>query len=109
VVALVAAIPVIPLIIAAFATAAGTFATTGRLMRWLPEASPRQALLATITVASLAFVADTVVIVLFGWSVLSVLPLGVAAIGASLTRAAFSMRTVHRAAVLRGRVADAQH
>ena len=54
VVALFAAIPVFPLIIAAIATAAGTFATTGRLMRWLPEASPRQALLATITVAASA-------------------------------------------------------
>jgi hypothetical protein len=35
-IALVAAIPVIPLIIAAIATAGGTLATTGRLTRWLP-------------------------------------------------------------------------
>jgi hypothetical protein len=39
-IALLAAIPEIPLIIIAIATAAGTFATTGRLMRWLPEATP---------------------------------------------------------------------
>jgi hypothetical protein len=33
-VALIAAIPVVPLIAVAIATAAGTFATTGRLIRW---------------------------------------------------------------------------
>ena len=40
-IALLAAIPVLPLIALAIATAAGTFATTGRLMRWLPETGPR--------------------------------------------------------------------
>ena len=40
---ILAAIPVIPLIIVAIATAVGTLATTGRLMRWLPETGPRRA------------------------------------------------------------------
>ena len=39
IVAAVMAIPALPLIALAIATAAGTYATTGRLMRWLPEAS----------------------------------------------------------------------
>ena len=106
VVALFAAIPVFPLIIAAIATAAGTFATTGRLIRWLPEASPRRALFATITLASLALAADVVLIVLYGWSVISTLPLGVAAITPSLVRIACGTRTIHRAAVLQRRIAD---
>src|SRR3954464_5628431 len=37
VLATVIAIPALPLIALAIATAAGTFATTGRLIRWLPE------------------------------------------------------------------------
>lgn len=61
-VAVLGAIPVVPLIVAAIATAAGTFATTGRLMRWLPEASTRQALAATIAVAALAVTGDVAVI-----------------------------------------------
>src|SRR4051794_2239291 len=35
--ALLAVIPVLPLIAVVIATAGGTLATTGRLMRWLPE------------------------------------------------------------------------
>ena len=61
-VALLAAIPVIPLIIIAIATAAGAFATTGRLMRWLPEASPGHALAATTTIAAFALAGDVTVI-----------------------------------------------
>jgi hypothetical protein len=47
VVALLTALPVLPLIAVGIATAAGTFATTGRLIRWLPEASPHRALTAS--------------------------------------------------------------
>ncbi|MFU8875447.1 permease prefix domain 1-containing protein [Micromonospora sp. SL4-19] len=61
-IALLAAIPAIPLIVIAIATAAGTLATTGRLMRWLPEASPRHAFAATITLAALALAGDVTVI-----------------------------------------------
>jgi hypothetical protein len=39
IIAFLSAIPAIPLIAIAIATAAGTLATTGRLIRWLPEAS----------------------------------------------------------------------
>ncbi|MBC9001726.1 permease prefix domain 1-containing protein [Micromonospora aurantiaca (nom. illeg.)] len=90
-VALLAAIPVIPLIIIAIATAAGTFATTGRLMRWLPEASPQQAVAAAITIAALALVGDVAVIAIYLWSDFRAYPLGLFAIAASLTRIAASL------------------
>ena len=61
-IALVAAIPVIPLIIAAIATAGGTLATTGRLMRWLPETGPRRALAATTAIAMLCMIIDLTMI-----------------------------------------------
>jgi hypothetical protein len=61
-VALIAAIPVIPLVAVALVTAAGTFATTGRLMRWLPEAGAQRALAAAATVAVLVIGGDTAVI-----------------------------------------------
>ncbi|GAA3102288.1 hypothetical protein JOF29_003377 [Kribbella aluminosa] len=73
---LLAAIPILPLIAVATATAAGTFATTGRLIRWLPEASPGRALAATIAVAALAVVGDVTVITLYTQSATSVRPLG---------------------------------
>ena len=52
------AIPVLPLIPVAIATAAGTFATTGRLMRWLPETTATRALTAAAAVAVLCVAAD---------------------------------------------------
>ena len=61
-IAFLAAIPVIPLIIAAIATAGGTLATTGRLMRWLPETGPRRALAATIAIAMLCMIIDLTMI-----------------------------------------------
>jgi hypothetical protein len=45
-IAFVAAIPFVPLIISAIATAGCTLATTGRLRRWLPETGLRRALAA---------------------------------------------------------------
>jgi len=104
VVALISALPVVPVIAVAIATAAGTFATTGRLMRWLPEASPSRALSATTAVACLALLGDLSVVVLYGWSALPQWPLGAAAVTASLTRIVCSILTVRRATVLRGRV-----
>lgn len=56
------AIPALPLIAIAIATAAGTFATTGRLMRWLPETTPARALKATIAIATLCLAADLTVL-----------------------------------------------
>jgi hypothetical protein len=98
--ALLAAIPVLPLIGAAVATAMGTFATTGRLMRWLPEATPRRALSATVAVAALAVTADTTLIAIYAWSAAPARPDGGIAIAASLTRMACSAVAVRHA--LRG-------
>ncbi|WP_165824636.1 permease prefix domain 1-containing protein [Micromonospora globispora] len=96
-VALLAAIPVIPLIIIAIATAAGAFATTGRLMRWLPEASARHALAATTTIAALAFAGDATVIATYVRSDLPGHALALVAIAASLTRISASLVTMRRA------------
>lgn len=101
VIALLAAIPVIPLIIIAIATAAGTFATTGRLIRWLPEASPRRALTATITIAALVLAGDLTVIAAYARSDIHGQPLAVLAIAASLTRIACGLITIHRATAVR--------
>jgi hypothetical protein len=56
------AIPALPLIPVAIATAAGTFATTGRLMRWLPETTATRALTATTAIAALCVAADLTVL-----------------------------------------------
>jgi HAAS len=97
VVALLAAIPALPLIGIAVATAMGTFATTGRLMRWLPEATPQRALLATVAVAVLAFTADTALIAGYAWSALPARLVGAVAVAASLTRMTCSAVTARHA------------
>jgi hypothetical protein len=56
------AIPALPLIALAIATAAGTFATTGRLMRWLPETPASRALTAATAIAILCLAADLTVL-----------------------------------------------
>jgi hypothetical protein len=101
--ALLATIPVIPLIPIAIATAAGTFATTGRLIRWLPEASPDRALTATVAIAALAVVGDLTVITLYLQSGTPARPLAIVAIGASLTRIAGSVVTLRHATLMRRR------
>jgi hypothetical protein len=101
--ALLAAIPVIPLIPVAIATAAGTFATTGRLIRWLPEAGPHRALTATIAIATLTLAGDGTVIGLYLWST-AVQPLAILAISASLTRIACSVVTLRHATAMRHRI-----
>jgi hypothetical protein len=100
-VALLTAIPVLPLIAAAIATAAGTFATTGRLIRWLPEASPDRALTATIAIAAIALAGDLTVITLYLRSGAPMRPLAIPAIGASLIRIACSMVILRHAALMR--------
>lgn len=100
-VALLTAIPVLPLIAAAIATAAGTFATTGRLIRWLPEASPDRALTATIAIAALAVAGDLTVITLYLRSGVPLRPLAIPAIGASLIRIACSVVILRRATLMR--------
>ena len=101
--ALLAAIPVIPLITIAIATGAGTLATTGRLIRWLPEASPARAVTATIAIAALAVVGDLTVITHYLGSAAPVRPLAILAIGASLIRIAGSVVTLRHATLIRHR------
>jgi len=100
-IALVAAIPVIPLIIAAIATAGGTLATTGRLMRWLPETGPRRALAATIAIAMLCMIIDLAMITMIMVSGAPTRPLMIIAFAASLTRIVCSITTVRHAKLMR--------
>ncbi len=86
VVALVAAIPVVPLVAVALGAAAGTFATTGRLVRWLPEAGPRQALAAATAVGFLVVAADATLITLYLRSGPTLRHLAVIAVAASAVR-----------------------
>jgi hypothetical protein len=99
--AVLAAIPVIPLIAIAIATAAGTLATTGRLIRWLPEASPHRALTGAIAVAVLALIGDLTVTTLYLQSAAPVQPLAILALGGSLIRIACSLVTLRHATRLR--------
>jgi len=102
-IALVAAIPAIPLIAIAIVTAGGTFATTGRLMRWLPETGPHRALAATITIAAICIIGDLTVITMLLASGTPTRPLGLVAIAASLTRLACSITVVRHATRMRSR------
>lgn len=98
--ALLAAIPVLPVIAIAIATAAGTFATTGRLIRWLPEASPQRALTATIAIATLTLIGDLTVIDRY-LSSTPMRPLAILAISASLIRIAGSLVTLRHTTLMR--------
>lgn len=102
-IALLAAIPVLPLIALAIATAAGTFATTGRLMRWLPETSPHRALAATTAIATLCVIGDVTVITMFAVSAAPARPLALIAVAASLTRIACSLIVIRTATQMRRR------
>lgn len=99
-IALVTAIPVIPLVAAGLAAAATTFATTGRLIRWLPEASARRAASAVLAVAGLAIAGDLAIVGVYLASDSPAAPLGIVAIAASLTRVGVSLVIAHRAAAL---------
>ena len=57
-----AAIPVLPLIAAAVATAIVAIATTGSLIRWLPETAPRRAIAASMVVAVASMIGDVTVL-----------------------------------------------
>lgn len=99
--ALLTAIPVIPVVAAGLATAVGTLATTGRLMRWLPETRPDRALTAAATVAGLTLAGDLLVIGVAAHSGALARPLGVIAVATSVARIAYSTRTVARTRALR--------
>ena len=100
-VALLVAIPVIPLLPIAIATAAAALATTGRLIRWLPESSPRQALTATIAIAGAVLLADLTVLAVYAGSKIPAQPLAALAITASLLRITCSIITLRRATAIR--------
>jgi hypothetical protein len=102
--ALVAAIPVLPVIVPAVVMGAGTLATTGRLMRWLPETSPRRALAATAAVAGLCLIGDLTLLATLGLSGPPARPVAVVAVvavAASLTRIAASVVALRQANRLR--------
>lgn len=101
VIALVAAIPVIPLIVIAIAAAGATLATTGRLMRWLPETNPRRALAATTGIATLCLIGDLTMITIYWLSGMPARPLAAVAVAASLIRIAASITTMRRATGMR--------
>lgn len=107
VIALLTAIPVIPLVAIATATAAGTFATTGRLIRWVPEAGPRRALTAATTIAALALLGDLTAIAVYPPSGIPGQPLALFAIAASLTRIACGPVTMRHATAMRRAVTTA--
>lgn len=106
-VALLVAIPVLPLLVFAIATAATTLATTGRLMRWLPETSPRFALSTTVALAGLVLVADLAVIAVYARSGIPLQPLGIVALAASMIRVGCGVFTVRRATTIRQGLVDA--
>lgn len=114
VVSLLVAIPVIPLVAAAVLLAVGTVATTGRLIRWLPETGPRRALTAVAVVAGLALAADVTAIVMYARLGPPVSPPAVAAVAAvaapaaSLIRIGWSLLTVLAAARMRRAVTAAE-
>lgn len=99
--ALLAAIPVLPLIGVAIAVAATTLATSGRLMRWLPETGPARAVGAVIGLAGLVLAADTTVIALYIRSGVPAKPLAAVAIAASVTRIGCSLLTLRHATTIR--------
>ena len=102
-IALLAALPALPLIALGVATAAGTFATTGRLMRWLPETSPHRALVATTAIGTLCVIGDITVITMFAMSAAPARPLAAIAVAASLTRIACSIIVIRTATQIRRR------
>jgi len=94
--AFIAALPAVPVVALGLATAAGVVATTGRLIRWLPETAPRRALAATAGVAALAAIGDLVMIAFVARSGLPAAPLAVVAVSASLLRIGCGVHVVRR-------------
>ena len=100
-IALVAAIPAIPLIGLVIITAGATLATTGRLIRWLPETDPRRALAATIAIAMLCMIIDLTMITILMVSGTPTTPLMIIASAVSLIRIICSITTVRHASPMR--------
>jgi hypothetical protein len=104
-----AAIPVLPFIAAAVGIGIVVIATTGSLIRWLPEAAPRRALVAAIVVALTSILGDLTVLTILAVRALTgsagsfPLALVVVAVLASTLRLAGSTWAVRRC--LRSRAA----
>jgi hypothetical protein len=94
--AFLAAVPVLPVVAVGVATAAGVVATTGRMIRWLPEASPRRALEATVGVAAFAAAGDVFMIAFLVRSGAHADSLTVVAVAASLLRIGCSAAVIRR-------------
>jgi hypothetical protein len=99
-IALVVAIPVLPLVGVAIVTAMTALATTGRLIRWIPEASPHRAITAVLAVAGLVLAVDTTIIVSYVWSGGPWRLLAVIAIAASLVRIVCGVWTLRDASLM---------
>ncbi len=104
------AIPALPLIALAIATAAGTFATTGRLMRWLPETPASRALTASTAIATLCLAADLTVLGVLathlaaGWR--RSVPLIAVAATASILRIAAAIAAIRSTGAMRDGLRD---
>ncbi len=100
-----AAIPVRPLIGVAVVTAAAIAATTGRAMRWLPEAGPRVALIVVAALAGVVAGVDLTMLVRFGATVIgSGSAVGAVAVAASLARFCCTAMVLSRVGRLFGRL-----
>ncbi|MGB8385351.1 MAG: permease prefix domain 1-containing protein [Dermatophilaceae bacterium] len=96
-----AAVPALPIIAVCVATTVITLATTGSLIRWLPESGPQQALLATTGVGIGCVLADLTVLTTLavrtsGTDWQPPLALAAAASAASLVRIACACRAMRR-------------
>ena len=100
-----AAIPVLPLIAVAILTAAGTLAATGRATRWVPAASPYQALTAASGVAVACIAVDTAALGALGGSILAGRPLPWLVAGVAV---AASLIRIGASAPALGRLLDAR-
>lgn len=90
-----AAIPALPLVAVAVAAAVVILATTGSLIRWLPESTPERALLAATAIALGCMTGDLTVLATLAFRVIATLwqppvALAAVAIAASLVRIPFA-------------------
>ena len=95
--------PVLPLIALAIATAAGTFATTGRLMRWLPKPAHSAPWSPPPPIGTPCIIGDVTMITMFAVSAAPASPLAVIAVAASLTRIACSIIVIRTATQMQRR------
>ncbi|MBG0561360.1 permease prefix domain 1-containing protein [Actinoplanes aureus] len=103
-VVLLAVIPALPVVAAAVVLAARTIATTGSLVRWLPETGPGPALTATAVVAVLAILVDLAVAGRYLWTRPGVSVAAALALTASGFRILACLVVLHRLRSWRGRV-----